>query len=157
MAVRRLPVLQTSTLAEEPTRPSWHWIVIGAGFVITMWLPLTMIAVWVAPRLAAWLMPNGRSGAVAALAVAPIVLALALASLGGGALVARFGTGASRRHTVAAGVLAATIAWCLALALGTLGEWVVAAASWGATAAIAAAFCVLGGWLATRKRGIVRV
>ena len=45
--VRRLPVLQNQDTddAAAARRPRWQWVLIGAGFVITLFLPLSWIGV----------------------------------------------------------------------------------------------------------------
>src|SRR3954469_24188774 len=67
--VRRLPVLQNQDTddAAAARRPRWQWVLIGAGLVITLFLPLSWIGVW----LGAWLSGAASRGAGGAI---PIVL-----------------------------------------------------------------------------------
>ena len=52
LVVRRLPVIQTppSEDAEAQARSPWQWVLIGAGFTITFWLPLATLAAWLQSR-----------------------------------------------------------------------------------------------------------
>jgi MFS family permease len=166
MAVRRLPVLQNQDVG-DPERPVLHWVVIGAGFVFTIWLPLSMIALWVAPKLGSLLVDvrdptalhhfHGTAPAIdrVLLAVAtsgPIVLSFVLACLAGGAMTGRFGVGTKRRHWAMAGAVAAIVAWALAWLGGALSPWIVALFSLLILLGFGSAFSVLGG-LIGRRRG----
>ena len=53
VVVRRLPVIQTppSEDAEAHARSPWKWVLIGAGFTITLWLPLATLAAWLESRV----------------------------------------------------------------------------------------------------------
>jgi hypothetical protein len=46
MATRRLPVIQepTGEDAEAAARPAWHWVLIGAGMLVSMFMPLALAA-----------------------------------------------------------------------------------------------------------------
>jgi tRNA-(ms[2]io[6]A)-hydroxylase len=144
--VRRLPVIQSKApedaAAEE--RPAWHWILIGAGFVLTIWIPLALIALWLGRQLGALLAPTHDPEALARamasasaakrllLAVAslgPLALSYAVATISAGALVGRFGAKAGRREAALAGLLAAGVAWSMAAASGSLSPWPVALGS----------------------------
>ncbi len=152
--VRRLPVLQSSDT--EARRPPWHWLLIGAGFTVTLWLPLAMLALWVGPRLALELfeIPEGQT-LEQALAVAsparrqwvtvvqalPLLLSFFLACFASATLVGRFGGAAGWREAV------------LANLIGSGAVLVLAASAGGLTLAVAlgaGGFLVLssllGGW-----------
>ena len=141
--VRRLPVIQSKAAEDEAAeaRPRWQWVLIGAGLVFTSWIPLAMIALWIARVLAT------------ALAVVLLVgLSFALAAVGGGALVGRFGGRAGTREAALAGLVAALVAWGIALASGALAPWTVALASGGLLGALGALFAWIGGRLGHRRR-----
>jgi hypothetical protein len=144
--VRRLPVIQSKApedaAAEE--RPAWHWILIGAGFVLTIWIPLALIALWISRQLGALLAPThdqeafARAMATAStatrllLAVAtlgPLALSYAFATVSAGALVGRFGGRAGRREGALAGLVAAFLAWSMSAVSGSLSPWPVALGS----------------------------
>lgn len=149
--MRRLPVLQSKDAedAAAEARPRWHWIAIGAGFVITLWIPLAMIALAVGRALA----DAAHDRVVAAFAVLlPVLSSLALACLAAGALVGRFGGRAGRREATLSGVLAALAAWLLAFGGGALTPWPVAVATAVVLPALAALFAAWGGRLGVRRR-----
>lgn len=133
--VRRLPVIQNKAPedAEAEERPPWHWVLIGTGFVITIWLPLVMIAVWIGGAL-------------------PVLLSLALACGAGGALVGRFGGRAGVREATLSGVVAAACAWGLALLSGALSPWTIAVMSALVLFAAAAIFSWVGGRIGALRR-----
>lgn len=133
--VRRLPVLQSKAPedAAAEARPRWHWVLIGAGFVITIWIPLALIALWV-------------GGAVA------VMLSLVIACASGGALVGRFGGSATLREATLAGLVAAFGAWVVALASGALVPWTVALGSGAGLLIVAGGFSWLGGRIGLARR-----
>ena len=129
--VRRLPVLQSSDT--EDRRPSWHWLLIGAGFTITLWLPLAMLALWIGPRLALQLIevPDGQSleqalavasrarqQMVAVVQALPLLLSFFLACFASATLVGRFGGAAGQREAMLANLLGSGVILCLAAASG---------------------------------------
>ena len=167
--VRRLPVIQSKApedaAAEE--RPAWHWIPIGAGFVLTIWIPLALIALWLSQKLGALIAPTGDPEAFAsAMAAAsatqrlllglatlgPLVLSYAVATLSAGALVGRFGGKAGRREASLAGLLAAGAAWSFAAASGSLSPWPVALGSFAVLAGSGILLTRWGAGLGIKKR-----
>jgi hypothetical protein len=131
--VRRLPVLQSSDVDDR--RPSWHWLLIGAGFTITLWLPLAMLALWVGPRLALELfdVPDGQSleqvlaaassarqRLAAVVQALPLLLSFFLACFASATLVGRFGGAAGRREATLANLVGSGMVLCLAAASGGL-------------------------------------
>lgn len=87
----------------DPERPRWHWLLIGAGFTVTLWLPLAMLALWSGGVLSTMV---GLSGARAWMAEAlPIVLSFVLACFASSVLVGRFGGRAGRPEAVLANLL----------------------------------------------------
>src|SRR3954467_13130551 len=89
--VRRLPVLQNQDTddAAAARRPRWHWVLIGAGFVITLFLPLSALGVWLGAVLSRALPLGGTSRIV--LGAAPVAFSFLIACGAAGALVGRFG------------------------------------------------------------------
>jgi cation transport ATPase len=139
--VRRLPVLQSRD--EEPRRPDWQWNLIGAGFVVTLFLPLSMIGGWVA-RL---LVRSASSRHSIVLGALPVALSFALACGASGALVARFG---NRRPQAVIGAALGTLSiWCLALVTGNLPEIRVALAALAGLLWLG----LLSAWLGARLAG----
>ena len=144
--VRRLPVIQSKAPEDAALeeRPAWHWILIGAGFVLTIWIPLALIALWLSRRLAALLAPmhdpEAFASAIASASAAkrlllavvtlgPVALSYAVATIAAGTLVGRFGGKAGRREAALAGLFAAGAAWSMAAASGSLSPWPVALGS----------------------------
>ena len=141
--VRRLPVIQSKAAEDEAAeaRPPWHWVLIGAGLVFTSWIPLAMVALWIA-----------RLFATPVLLLLLVGLSFALAAGGGGALVGRFGGRAGKREAALAGLVAALAAWAIALGSGALAPWPVAVASGVLLGGLGALFAWLGGRLGHRGR-----
>jgi hypothetical protein len=144
--VRRLPVVQNKDAADAAAeaRPPWHWVLIGAGLVFTIWIPLAMAALWVGRALVSSFEPGPLLGAVFVLI--PVISSFSLACLSGGALVGRFGGRAAAREAALAAVLAAFAAWIVALASGALSPLSLAAT----TALVLPASAGLLGWLGGR-------
>jgi len=167
--VRRLPVIQSKApedaAAEE--RPAWHWILIGAGFVLTIWIPLALIALWLSRHLGALLAPTHDPEALArAMATAssarrillgvaslgPLALSYAVATVSAGALVGRFGGRAGRREAALGGLLAASVAWSFSAATGSLSPWPVALGSFVVLAGSGILLARWGASLGFKKR-----
>jgi len=88
-------VLQTSTGedAEATSRPGLHWLVIAAAWVVTTFLPLSFVAMWLGNALNRSVTPSGLA---IGLVVALLLLALGIAAWSAGAVVGRFGLRAKR-------------------------------------------------------------
>jgi tRNA-(ms[2]io[6]A)-hydroxylase len=144
---RRLPVLQSAAPEdlEALRRPPWHWAVIGAGFVLTCWVPLAMLALWLGRALFRADTPAALLGVLGSWAMAGWI---------GGALVGRFGGRAGRREATLSGAGAALAAWGLALLGGGFGGWPITlqAATLVVLAATAAALARLGAGFGSRRR-----
>ena len=125
--MRRLTVLQNQDTddAAAARRPRWQWVLIGAGFVITLFLPLSLLGVW----LGTWLGRSPGYGRQIVLGAAPVALSFLLACAGGGALVGRFGGKAKAREAAASGALGGFAGWGLAALGGALTPWLVALTS----------------------------
>jgi len=138
--VRRLPVIQSkdSDDALAESRPTWHWILIGAGFAITIWLPLAAVANWAAARL-----PLGPM---------PIIVSFALACFAAGILVGRFGGKSKAREAGLGGLVGAAVTWGVAALGGALTPWPLAVASLVVLAACAFILAWLGGRFGVRLR-----
>lgn len=163
--VRRLPVLQTSDTDEE--RPPWHWVFIGAGFVFTLWIPLAIVAQWLSRMLASSLVdlgdahavvrfnataPAGQRVLLSLVLIGPLVVSFVVACVAGGMLVGRFGGRAGPREATLAGLLAAGVAWFVALIGGALSPWSIAVSSLALLGGAGAGLTRLGGWLGRRRR-----
>ena len=143
---RRLPVLPSSEDDGERARPAWQWSAIGAVTIVIAWIPL---AVAVVRGFAVW---SASTTNTAGLALAAAhAAAFALASIAGGALVGRFGGGASKRAAFAAGQ---TVAWgATAITILTGGfHGVMAVGSGILVASLAAASAWAGERIGTRAR-----
>lgn len=149
MATRRLPVIQepTGEDAVAASRPAWHWVLIGSGLLVSLFLPLALAALalgrtglavrWVGAVMAAGLAAGAAFAVAAALA---------------GYLLARFGQRTQRRHAAFAGLLGATELWCLVLLSGGFQAVFLGVSTLFTLGALGAAFCVLGAWLRWRKK-----
>lgn len=155
--VRRLPVLQNQDTddAAAARRPRWQWVLIGAGLVITLFLPLSWLGVW----LGAWLSRVASSGAEGArgatpivLGVLPVALSFLIACGGAGALVGRFGGKAKAREAALSGSLGALIGWGLAALGGSLSPWLVAVVSLAVLLVFGAGAAFVGAHLTLSRR-----
>jgi len=151
--VRRLTVLQNQDTddAAAARRPRWQWVLIGAGLVITLFLPLSWLGVWVG----AWLSraAGGASGAIPiVLGVLPVALSFLIACAGAGALVGRFGGKAQAREAALSGSLGALIGWGLAALGGSLSPWLVAVVSLAVLVSFGAAAAFIGARLTISRR-----
>src|SRR6478609_9169720 len=133
LMVRRLPVLQNQDTddAAAARRPRWQWVLIGAGLVITLFLPLSWIGVW----LGAWLSR-----------------AATRAEGGAGALVGRFGGRAKAREAALSGSLGALVGWGLAALGGSLSPWLVAVVSLAVLMIFGAGAAFVGARLTLSRR-----
>jgi hypothetical protein len=148
MAIRRLPVIQTPAAddAAAASRPAWHWVLIGSGFLVTLFLPLVLLGSAVArSRFAEGL------GALPTLTAVAAGVSLALAAALAGYLVARFGSGGTR-VTALAGGLGAFELWCLVLLGGGMGSVFEGSILLFTLIPLGAGFCALGA-RARRERG----
>jgi hypothetical protein len=162
--VRRLPVLQNQDTddAAAARRPRWQWVLIGAGLVITLFLPLSGLGVW----LGGWLSRAALSGGTAGtdgtagasgatpivLGVLPVALSFLIACAGAGALVGRFGGQAKAREAALSGALGALIGWGLAALGGSLSPWLVALVSLAVLLVLGAAAAFVGARLTLSRR-----
>ncbi len=149
MATRRLPVIQepTGEDAEAAARPAWHWVIIGSGLLVTMFLPLGLAALALGRTGFAvrWLGPVAAAG----LAVGA---AFALAAGIAGHLIARFGPRSKPRHAAFAGLAAGAELWFLVLLSGGFQAALLGASTFFMLCALGAPFCMLGAWLHRRKK-----
>ena len=137
---RRLPVLQTEAPedAAAARRPPWQWVVIGAGFVLTIWVPLVIAGLWLAR----------------ALAFAPIfgvLVTFALSCCVAGVLVGRFGGRAREREAALAGLSGSLVA-CLIALLGGSPPFSMLAPAALALGALGTTMAWLGGRAGVRSR-----
>jgi hypothetical protein len=145
MAVRRLPVVQepTGEDAEAAARPAWQWVLIGSGLLVTVWAPLAAVV-----GALARVFPSISPGIAAAL----IAGSLAVAAGATGYLVSRFGSRASLRHAVFAGLAGAAELWLVGLLGGAYGSTLVGFSALVSLTALSAAFCAIGARLARRVK-----
>ena len=167
--VRRLPVIQSAAPEDSAAeaRPSWQWTLIGAGFVLTIWLPLAMVALRLGQFLSARFVnpadpqavarfheTEGSSGLIllATLTILPVVLSFVAACLAGGALVGRFGGRSGKREATLGGALAGLTSCAIAGLGGALTPWPIAVGAFSVLAAGGAVFTRLGAILGLARR-----
>jgi hypothetical protein len=114
-AKRRLPVLQTPTEADDPTRAPWQWVGFGTVAIVLLWVPLAAAAAF-ASRIVGRNDPSRRDLDLSAVFVfvGLSAVALALASFVGGFVVGRWGGAAVGVREAALAGLAASLAAVLA-------------------------------------------
>ena len=152
MATRRLPVIQepTGEDADAASRPSWQWVLIGSGLLVTIWTPSVAVALAVARKISA-----ARAGGPPlgpSVAAALVAASFAASALAAGYLVARFGPRTRLRHAFFAGLVASLEIWLLALLGGAFSSVFVAVTALLSLCLLGGAFCGLGGWLRRRKK-----
>jgi hypothetical protein len=152
--VRRLTVLQNQDTddAAAARRPRWHWVLIGAGFVLTLFLPLSLLGVWLGTALSHALPPGERGATRIVLGTLPVALSFLIACLGGGALVGRFGGKAKAREAALSGALGAFSGWGLAALGGALSPWIVAVSALVVLVTLGASAAFIGAQLTLAKR-----
>lgn len=152
--VRRLTVLQNQDTddAAAARRPRWQWVLIGAGFVVTMFLPLAVVGVWLGSVLSRALSRGESGGLRVVLGVLPVALSFLIACGGAGAAVGRFGGRAKAREAALSGALGAFACWGFAALGGSLTPWVVAVTSLVVLATLGAAAAFLGALITLPKR-----
>jgi hypothetical protein len=166
---RRLPVLQNKAPddAAAEQRPPWQWALIAAGFVITLWIPLTIPAEWLGRHLASRLVDVNDRRALAqftasatagdralllVLWVGPIAVSFILACLAAGGLVGRFGGRSADREALVGGFAAALLVCGIAALGGALRPWPLAVGSLAALGLVGALSTHLGARLGIRRR-----
>ena len=159
---RKLPLISSRPEDQDPPRPPLHWVGFGIVAIFALWLPLAFLAESIKRRtIVAYI--GDRSGEMdtelALAALAPEdharlsmwvfglpIAALALASVGGGYLIGRYGGAAGHREGALAAAFAALIAAAFASVTG------------GASLALllpvffAAPCGALGAWVGKKKR-----
>jgi hypothetical protein len=152
--VRRLTVLQNQDTddAAAARRPRWQWVLIGAGFVLTLFLPLSLLGVWLGTWLGHAVSPDERSATRIVLGTLPVALSFVIACAGAGAMVGRFGGRAKAREAALSGALGAFAGWGLAALGGSLSPWVVAISALFVLVALGAGSAFVGARLTLGKR-----
>ena len=152
--VRRLPVLQNQDTddAAAARRPRWHWVLIGAGLVITLFLPLSLLGVWLGGVLSRAAPGAEDHGFRIVLGVLPVALSFLIACGAAGALVGRFGGKAKAREAAVSGALGAFAGWGLAALGGSLTPWLVALASLAVLVILGAGAAFVGARLTLARR-----
>ncbi|MFO0762935.1 MAG: hypothetical protein U0359_41245 [Byssovorax sp.] len=150
---RRLPLLPKVEVGDEgdEDRPPWHWSAIGVAAIFLLWLPLAALINAALARLAPAADPATVPRSTQALLVGGNLLGFALACLGGGLLVGRFGAKAGPREAMVSGAAAATLAWILGVTGAHAGP-AIAALLLLLLAAVGAGAARLGGALGVRAR-----
>ncbi len=133
---------------DDVPRSQWQWVGFGAAAVLTAWLPLSALVSALAARLAGGTVADPAGAARAGLTIVGLhVVALALASFGGGFVVGRWGArGVGVRAAGLAGLSAGLVAIAVASATMGFSPWaffILAVALPGAAA---------GGWRGVRAR-----
>lgn len=149
MATRRLPVIQepTGDDAEAAARPAWHWVLIGSGLLVTLFLPLALAGLAIARTGPA----VSRFGMVGAAGIAVGVM-FGLAAGIAGYLMARFGPRTKGRHATYAGLAGAFELWILVVLSGGFQPASLGAYTLFMLFAVGGGFCALGAWLQRRGR-----
>jgi hypothetical protein len=121
MVARRLPVIQTPSGedAEAAERPAWHWVLVGAGFVLAVFFPLSVLAVPLGVALSRHV--EGAFALQAALTAVPVLAAFAFSAWVAGAVVGRFGLRAKGHTAPLAGAVGAAVILVLVSSRGGLG------------------------------------
>ncbi len=146
---KRLPVLQDRPESGEPPpeeRPPGHWVIAAAVVTVLVWL--------LGAGVSNALLQRMKADAPYVL-VGTNMLSLLIAAGAGGALTARFGARASRKHATYGACAAAAFGWTLALTSGLASTPI---AFWFATLGLLLAVAWTGGYLgyriAARKRAV---
>jgi len=149
--VRRLPVVQNQDTddALAASRPRWHWILIGAGFVITLFLPLSQLGVWLGQGLSR---VSGSRAVRVGLGALPVACSFLLACGLAGALVGRFGGRAKAREAALSGALGAFTGWGIAALGGALTPRLVALISLFVLVSCGAGAAFIGARLGLARR-----
>ncbi|HEX7451058.1 MAG TPA: hypothetical protein VF294_02170 [Polyangiaceae bacterium] len=152
--VRRLTVLQNQDTddAAAARRPRWQWVLIGAGFVITLFLPLSLLGVWLGALLSHAIRSDERDATRIVLGTLPVALSFLIACAGAGAMVGRFGGRAKAREAALSGALGAFAGWGLAALGGSLSPWIVALSALFVLVTLGAFAAFVGARLTLPKR-----
>lgn len=136
--------------AEAAERPAWHWVLLGAAFVMAVFFPLSMLAVPLGAGLSRH--AGGAFAVRAALTALPVFAAFALAAWAAGAVVGRFALRATRHTAPLAGALGAAALLGLVLARGGFGGTAVLAAVSALLVGGGASLAWLGARFGKRRR-----
>ncbi len=152
--VRRLTVLQNDETddALAARRPRWQWVLIGAGFVITLFLPLSQLGVLLGRALTAAIHPGGSAALRVGLGAVPVALSFLIACGAAGGLVGRFGGRAKAREAALSGALGAFVGWGFAALSGALSPWVVAVTTFFVLVIFGAGAAFVGARLGLARR-----
>jgi peptidoglycan/LPS O-acetylase OafA/YrhL len=144
---RHLPVLPSQGSPDEPPRPPWQWVGLGAGAIFAVWLPLSVLVGALAGRLLAHAVDEEAQRRAAIALSVGYAFELAGGALAGGYLVGRWGP----RNV---GVREAMLSGLLAAGVGALAVMLSPGPSFGAPllAVIAPAAAGLGAKLGLRGR-----
>lgn len=139
-AKRHLPVLRDPSENDGLRLSSVTWVFVGAFGIFLLWLPLSMVGLWV----------SRISGLFV---LGPLLLSFGLATFFGAALVGRYESNRRRDIPVFAGLLAALGIVLLAALQGALRPLPFALVVFVVLAVLVAIFAYLGGRWGERFRG----
>jgi hypothetical protein len=137
---RHLPVLNTDA---APTRPRYQWVLIAAGFTVTLWLPLLALALALSPEF-----DRSSSLSQSLRSVVPLLLSYLMANASSAALMRRFSGGVAKHAVLWGSVAAAGSVSLLALLGGVQGGILLVGAV--ALALTGGAGALAGFWLAKK-------
>jgi predicted membrane-bound spermidine synthase len=135
--------------AEAAERPPSQWVLIGALLEVSLFLPSSLLALWLGQRLARSV---DGSGAAAALVALPVLLALAGSAWSAAALSARFGIRTRPLHQVSGSVLGSVFILGLSLLGRVPWSFELAAAAGSVVIGVGALAAWLGARYGLRRR-----
>ena len=146
--VRRLPVLNVPATedGEAEARPAWQWVAIGAALVLVLFLPLSVVGVFLGAELA-----RAFQGGPT-LAALPTLVLFAGSAFAAGAITGRFGRRAGPSSALLAGALGGALVLLLAALGRAFASWTVASAAAIGVLSISSGFSWLGARLGKRLR-----
>ncbi|HMA92440.1 MAG TPA: hypothetical protein VKP30_07125 [Polyangiaceae bacterium] len=132
---RHLPVVGNADEGESSLqRSNSQWIWAGAGLIIALSLPLSMLGLWGSRALSALLLHfdvvRHSAGLMHLATLLPVLASYSLAAYLGGLIVVRWGGLTGVRKLVLMGATAGTVLATLAAAAGSLRPWQLGAVAY---------------------------
>jgi hypothetical protein len=117
LVVRRLPVIKAldGEDAEAAARSPRQWVLLGALLLFVLFLPGSLLGLWLGGRLAHAVAQN--TGYAPAFLALPVLVMLVASAWSAGAITGRFGVRTRRHHGAALGALGAVLVLTVALVL----------------------------------------
>jgi hypothetical protein len=145
-------VIQTASGedAEAGERPAWQWLLLGAACELTVFFPLSVLAVPLGVGLGRH--AGHATGVKALLAAVPVLVAFAFAAWAAGAIIGRFALLATRRTAAFAGALGALVILLLVSLRGGLSEALLLTLVSALLLGLGASFAELGARFGRRRR-----